>query len=60
MKIKFWSARGSIATSGLETMKYDGDTTCIEVRVDGELIIAEARGRTGFTVRRCRLSHETV
>ena len=60
MKIKFWGVRGSIATPGRETIRYGGDTTCIEVRVYGELIIAEARGRTGFTVRRCRLSHENV
>jgi phosphoribosyl 1,2-cyclic phosphodiesterase len=51
MKIKFWGVRGSIATPGRETIKYGGDTACIEVRVDGELIILDA----GTGIRRLGL-----
>jgi len=43
MKIKFWGVRGSIPSPGPATMKYGGNTTCIEVRTDaGELIILDA------------------
>lgn len=43
MKIKFWGVRGSIPSPGPATVKYGGNTTCIEVRSDaGELIILDA------------------
>lgn len=43
MKIKFWGVRGSIATPGPTTLKYGGNTTCIEVRTDdNDLIILDA------------------
>jgi phosphoribosyl 1,2-cyclic phosphodiesterase len=42
MKIRFWGVRGSIPTPGPETIRYGGDTTCIEVRVGGELMILDA------------------
>jgi len=43
MKIKFWGVRGSIPSPGPATVKYGGNTTCIEVRTDsGELIILDA------------------
>ncbi|MFQ6039678.1 MAG: MBL fold metallo-hydrolase [Candidatus Poribacteria bacterium] len=51
MKIKFWGVRGSIPTPGRKTIKYGGDTTCIEVQVDGELIIIDA----GTGIRRLGL-----
>ncbi|RLE38801.1 MBL fold metallo-hydrolase [Candidatus Woesearchaeota archaeon] len=31
MKIKFWGVRGSIPTPGTDTVKYGGNTTCLEV-----------------------------
>ena len=31
MKVRFWGTRGSIATPGPETMRYGGDTSCVEV-----------------------------
>ncbi|KKK72047.1 hypothetical protein LCGC14_2907830, partial [marine sediment metagenome] len=34
MKVKFWGVRGSIPTPGPDTVKYGGNTTCIEVRLD--------------------------
>lgn len=32
MEITFWGVRGSIATPGKNTVRYGGNTTCIEVR----------------------------
>ncbi|MBV5299664.1 MAG: MBL fold metallo-hydrolase [Rhodoferax sp.] len=43
MKVKFWGVRGSIASPGAATVRYGGNTTCIEVRTDNnELIILDA------------------
>ncbi|BCO26979.1 ribonuclease BN [Rhodoferax lithotrophicus] len=43
MKIKFWGVRGSIASPGPSTVRYGGNTTCIEIRTDrNELIIIDA------------------
>lgn len=42
MKIKFWGVRGSIPVPGPNTVKYGGNTTCIEIRTDdNELIILD-------------------
>ncbi|MHA3774536.1 response regulator [Verrucomicrobiota bacterium sgz303538] len=40
--VKFWGVRGSIPTPGPDTVFYGGNTSCIEVRADGELIILDA------------------
>ena len=49
MKIRFWGVRGSIPSPGPKTVRYGGNTTCIEVRSDaGELIIIDAG--TGIAV----------
>ena len=43
MKIKFWGVRGSIPSPGPKTVRYGGNTTCIEVRTDeGDLIVLDA------------------
>lgn len=43
MKIKFWGVRGSIPTPGPNTVKYGGNTTCLEIRTDdNDLIILDA------------------
>jgi len=43
MKFKFWGVRGSIPTPGANTVKYGGNTTCIEIRTnDNDLIILDA------------------
>lgn len=47
MKLKFWGVRGSIPSPGEATMRYGGNTTCIEIRSDNnELIILD--GGTGI------------
>jgi phosphoribosyl 1,2-cyclic phosphodiesterase len=43
MKVRFWGVRGSIASPGPHTVRYGGNTTCIEIRTDNnELIILDA------------------
>lgn len=43
MKVTFWGVRGSIPSPGPKTVRYGGNTTCIEVRSDAdELIILDA------------------
>ncbi len=41
-RIKFWGVRGSIPTPGPNTVRYGGNTSCIEVRAGGEIIILDA------------------
>jgi phosphoribosyl 1,2-cyclic phosphodiesterase len=40
--VKFWGTRGSIPAPGPETLKYGGNTSCVEVRCGGEIIILDA------------------
>jgi phosphoribosyl 1,2-cyclic phosphodiesterase len=40
--IRFWGVRGSIPTPGPSTLRYGGNTCCIELRVGKELIILDA------------------
>jgi len=43
MKFKFWGVRGSIPTPGPTTVKYGGNTTCIEITTENnDLIILDA------------------
>ncbi|MBS3935115.1 MAG: MBL fold metallo-hydrolase [Sulfuritalea sp.] len=43
MKVKMWGVRGSIPAPGPRTVRYGGNTTCIEVRGDDDsLIILDA------------------
>jgi len=43
MKIRFWGVRGSIPTPGKSTVRYGGNTSCIEVETDkGTTIIFDA------------------
>jgi phosphoribosyl 1,2-cyclic phosphodiesterase len=41
-RLKFWGVRGSIPSPGPETVYYGGNTSCVEVRVGGEIIILDA------------------
>jgi phosphoribosyl 1,2-cyclic phosphodiesterase len=40
--VKFWGVRGSIPTPGPTTVKYGGNTSCVEVRADGQIIVLDA------------------
>ena len=43
MKIRFWGVRGSIPSPGRKTVRYGGNTTCIEIETDdGQTIILDA------------------
>ncbi|MCB9547840.1 MAG: MBL fold metallo-hydrolase [Myxococcales bacterium] len=46
MIFRFWGVRGSIATPGPATVRYGGNTPCVEVRVGPHLIILD--GGTGL------------
>lgn len=50
MKARLWGTRGSLARSGPETLRYGGDTSCVEVRgADDSIIILDA----GSGILRC-------
>src|SRR5579872_3887735 len=65
MNIRFWGVRGSIPSPGPATVRYGGNTSCVEVRLDdGTLIILDAGTgirQLGATLGACRatllLSH---
>lgn len=43
MKVRFWGVRGSIAVPGPSTVRYGGNTTCIEVVMNsGDRLILDA------------------
>jgi len=42
MRIRFWGVRGSIACPGPETIRYGGNTPCIEVRCGSNILIFDA------------------
>jgi phosphoribosyl 1,2-cyclic phosphodiesterase len=39
MRVTFYGVRGSIATPGLSTVRYGGNTVCVEVRLDDGTVI---------------------
>ena len=42
LKIKFWGVRGSYPTPGAGTVKYGGNTACVEISAGGRTIILDA------------------
>ena len=40
--IRFWGVRGSIACPGPDTVRYGGNTSCIEVHCNGSTVILDA------------------
>jgi len=42
MKIKFWGVRGSIPVPGKSTVKYGGNTPCVQLKFDDADIIIDA------------------
>lgn len=43
MRIRIWGCRGSIAAPGPDTVRYGGNTSCVEVRLDdGGMLILDA------------------
>jgi len=39
MKITFWGVRGSIPSPGKQTVRYGGNTPCLEIRLDDDRLI---------------------
>jgi len=46
--VQFWGVRGSIPAPGAETVRYGGNTSCVEMRVGGKRLIFD--GGTGLRV----------
>ncbi len=42
VRVKFWGVRGSVPCPGPETVRYGGNTSCVEIRVGDEIIILDA------------------
>jgi len=40
--VKFWGVRGSIPAPGPDTVRYGGNTACVEFRGGGEIIVLDA------------------
>ncbi len=40
--VRFWGVRGSIACSGPRTVRYGGNTSCVEMRCGGRLLVFDA------------------
>jgi hypothetical protein len=55
-RLKFWGVRGSVPTPGPTTVHYGGNTSCVEVRADGQIIILDAG--TGLRLLGCQLVAE--
>ena len=46
MRVTFYGVRGSIATPGLSTVRYGGNTVCVDVRLlDGTVVVSRRRYR---------------
>src|SRR5260370_4571186 len=41
-RIRLWGVRGSIPVPGKSTVRYGGNTSCVEMRADGEIIVLDA------------------
>jgi phosphoribosyl 1,2-cyclic phosphodiesterase len=53
MKLRFWGVRGSIPSPGPDTVRYGGNTTCMEIRTDdNQLILIDS----GTGIHRAALS----
>src|SRR5260370_27042104 len=46
ISVRFWGVRGSIACPGPDTVRYGGNTSCVEIRCGADLLIMD--GGTGL------------
>lgn len=60
MKVKMWGVRGSIPSPGPQTVRYGGNTTCIEVRTDDNRLIVLDAGTGIFPLAQSLLSRLPV
>jgi len=54
--VQFWGVRGSIPTPGKDTVRYGGNTSCLEMRVGGKRLIFD--GGTGLRMLGEKLQQE--
>lgn len=54
--VQFWGVRGSVPTPGSDTVRYGGNTACVEVCVGGNRLIFD--GGTGLRVLGKHLIHQ--
>ncbi|MDX2096277.1 MAG: MBL fold metallo-hydrolase [Leptolyngbyaceae cyanobacterium bins.59] len=47
-EVQFWGVRGSIPSPGSETVRYGGNTSCVEIRAGGKRLVFD--GGTGIRV----------
>ncbi len=56
--VRFWGTRGSIPSPGPETVRFGGNTACVELRVGGRIVILDAG--TGIRKLGLRLLQEAA
>lgn len=54
--VRFWGVRGGVPTPGIETLRYGGNTSCVEIQVAGKRLIFD--GGTGLRVLGQHMLHE--
>ena len=57
MRVKFWGTRGSIPAPGPSTLRYGGNTACVEVRCGNQILMLDCG--TGAREMGLALSKET-
>jgi phosphoribosyl 1,2-cyclic phosphodiesterase/CheY-like chemotaxis protein len=56
MHVRFWGTRGSIAVPGPSTLRYGGNTSCIEVRSAADTLVLLDCGTGGFGLGRALMA----
>jgi phosphoribosyl 1,2-cyclic phosphodiesterase len=56
MQVRFWGVRGSTPTPQVDNLRYGGNTSCVEVRVNGDILVFDCG--TGFRNLGKHLTHE--
>ena len=57
MRARIWGCRGSLAAPGADTVRYGGNTSCVEVRLDsGHVIVLDAG--TGMRPLGVQMQHD--
>jgi phosphoribosyl 1,2-cyclic phosphodiesterase len=57
VKVKVWGCRGSLAAPGPETVRYGGNTSCVEVRLSDERLLVIDAGTGIRGLGRSLVSH---
>ena len=60
-EITFWGVRGSVPTPAEHTVKYGGNTPCLEIRAGDNLLLIDAgTGICRFAARLAQLQNENL